>query len=158
MAGLALPKLRWLLAGALAAGMWAVSQDKNVPRPPARVPVSESVLNLPKTVDQPPRRPRKMVTGSIVKPARPRLLQTTSNVHLRAKAGIDSAIVTTLEAGQTVREMARSGDWRMVLLDKHQGWVHGDYLRPPMILTQRPKLPVPGVTTKAVKAASNDRP
>ncbi|MEW9835518.1 SH3 domain-containing protein [Mesorhizobium marinum] len=39
---LALPKLRWLLIGAVAAGVWVLREDMKGPRPPETVPASRS--------------------------------------------------------------------------------------------------------------------
>ena len=39
---LALPKFRWLLTGAVAAGVWVVREDMKAPRPPERVPTGSS--------------------------------------------------------------------------------------------------------------------
>ena len=165
MAGLALPRFRWLLAGALAAGVWVVREDMKTPRPPERVPPAKServaqvrppppkalvgkpaldrtALNLPKAVARPPMRPQRIVTGSIAKPPKLKFLQIKAKVRLRAQAKPNAAIVAKLEAGKTVRELARSGTWRLVLVDGRKGWVHGDYLGPPPVSPNRPKLPV----------------
>jgi len=150
MAGFALPKLRWLLAGGLAAGVWVVTQEKGIPRPPARVPVSMPSLALPKSVARPPARPEKIVTGSIARPDKVRLLQAVSTVNMRARAEIGAPIVTRLGAGQTVRDLAHAGEWRLVMAGDKKGWVHGAYLRKPVQTAVRPPLPVPGkaATTK----------
>lgn len=158
MAGLALPKLRWLLAGGLAAGVWVVSQEKHVPRPPERVPVVKAFASparqarppaglgvvLPKRVDRPPPRPENIVTGSVRKPDRPRLLRTTAAVNVRARSELGSPVIVTLEDGRIVRELARSGAWRLVTAGRTRGWVHSRYLGPPVRSPRRPSLPVPG--------------
>ncbi len=178
MAGLALPKFRWLLAGALAAGVWVVREDMKTPRPPERVGAANTqrttqakpkppmpltgkptlhrtALNLPKAVARPPMRPQKIVTGSIEKPVKLRLAQTTTKMRLRAQAKATAPVVATLEAGRTVRELARSGKWRLVLVDGRKGWVHGDYLVPPRIEPRRPARPVSGSAIKHAKASMN---
>ena len=158
MAGLALPKLRWLLAGGLAAGVWVVAQEKDIARPPERVPVTKSRISLPGTVERPPPRPQNMVTGSIAKPDAPRLLRTTAAVNLRAKADIGAEIIQTLGPGQPVRELARYGKWRLVMVGNEKGWVHGDYLGPSAQSLRRPALPVLGQHGKPVKAAAHKSP
>ena len=156
MAGLALPKLRWLLAGGLAAGIWVVTQDNKVPRPPARVPVSLPSLSLPKTVSRPPARPEKIVTGSIARPDRDHFLQAKSTVNVRARAELASPVVARLEAGQTVRELAKSGQWRLVVVKGLKGWVHGAYLQDPPRPAPRPRVPVLG--NKEADAATGRKP
>ncbi len=153
MAGLALPKLKWLLAGALAAGVWVVSQEKDTPRPQARVPAASSLVSLPKKIERPPTRPQNLVTGSVPKPDKPRNLRTTAAVNLRAKADTGAEILATLKAGQTVRELARYGKWRLVMVGNEKGWVHGDYLGPARLALRRPKLPVLGRAEKPAKPA-----
>lgn len=202
---LALPKLRWLVIGAIAAGVWVLREDSSGPRPPERVPtwiervvlpkpqpskpaaasakadkpvakpaaktaedrpvppkpitgkpapqkaiaektskaVSEkTALFLPKTVDRPPSKPQKIVTGSISRPDKPTFVQTTAKVHLRSQANPDSPIIATLEPRTMMRELARSGDWRLVMGDGRKGWVRTDYLASPKFLPRRPKLPL----------------
>ena len=166
MAGLALPKLRWLLAGGLATGIWVVSQEKDVPRPPERVPVLKSVvaapsrpaITLPRRVERPPPRPEKIVTGSISKPYRPRILRTTTAVNLRQRADVGSAVLMTLAGGSRVREIARSGKWRLVTIDGSKGWVHANYLDASHGKPRRPKLPVLGSSTKPAKPAVEKKP
>ncbi len=148
MAGLALPKLRWLLMGALAAGGWVVWQDGKVPRPPARVPVSQQRLTLPRTLVRPPARPQNIVTGSIPRPDM-RLLQATSRVNVRARADLGSPVVATLEIGQIVKELSRSEPWRLVVADDVKGWVHHAYLKDPTRRQLRPLMPVLGKSQKA---------
>jgi hypothetical protein len=41
-----------------------------------------------------------------------------------------------------MRELARSGEWRLVMGDGQKGWVRADYLTKPNYLPRRPKLPV----------------
>ena len=36
----------------------------------------------------------------------------------------------TQAPGQPVRELARYGKWRLVMVGNEKGWVHGDYIRP----------------------------
>lgn len=147
------PKLRWLLAGALAAGIWVVRQDAQTPRPPERVGAASTSVELPKTVPRPPRRPQPTTTSSIVRPKRPvgGALTTLSRVRMRAEASLSAAVLTTLEAGQTVRVLARSGKWRQVSASGKSGWVHNDYLgkeKPP-----RPRLPVAKPTPASATAS-----
>ncbi len=42
---LALPKFRWLVIGAIAAGVWVVREDMKGPRPPERVPPGSSAAS-----------------------------------------------------------------------------------------------------------------
>ncbi len=203
---LALPKLRWLILGAIAAGVWVVYEDMKNPRPPERVstriernaeakrppkrvaapakvdkpaetksvakaperpippkPVTgkpvpqkaveqktapqktepqKTALVLPKTVTRPPAKPQKIVTGSISRPDKPTFVQTRSKVNLRAQAKADAPVIATLEPRTVMRELARSGDWRLVMGDGRKGWVRNDHLAKPSFLTRRPKLPV----------------
>lgn len=149
MAGLKLPKLRWLLAGGLAAGIWVVTNDANMPRPPERVGATKTAIQtkvaiqLPKAVRPPASRPARMTTSSIARPDKPipGALETISRVRMRARADLSAAIVTTLEAGQAVRALGRSGEWRKVSASGQTGWVHGDYLTSRAGATQRPAAP-----------------
>lgn len=203
---LGLPKLRWLLVGAVAAGAWVVYDDMNKPRPPARVvgtqkaqpqrsadtkprpqmplaakpeknpesgkalaarptppkPVGgkpeaqKTALALPRSIDRPPARPEKMTTGAIAPKAapaaKPIYVQTTAKVRLRAQARTDADVIATLEPRVPMREVARSGAWRLVVGGGQKGWVHADYLAPASYLSRRPKLPVAEVK-QAGKAA-----
>jgi hypothetical protein len=126
------------------------------PRPPEQVPGSTSIVALPKTAVRPPPRPQDIVTGSIAKPVKagPRLLQTTARVSVRARAEAGAPVMATLEAGETVRELARSGKWRLVSAAGRKGWVHADYLAKPQLSPRRPKLPIP-VPAKPRKAAAD---
>ena len=211
MAGLALPKLRWLVIGAIAVGIWVVREDMKNPRPPKNVQTERSAakprptqtvgvkstaapktaakaapekpvppkpltgkgppdktlaaktvaaktpqpagsetiaLVLPKTVDPPPARPQKIVTGSISRPDKPVFMQTKARVNLRAQARTDAAVIATLEPGTTMRELARDGDWRLLMGDGRKGWVRGDYVEASSFLKRRPKLPVAEVRSK----------
>lgn len=198
---LGLPKFRWLLIGAVAAGAWVVYDDAKNPRPPERVgaqktqtqktpaqrsaeteprpqqtlavtpekkpepartvavakpvppkPVSgktdpqKTALALPKTIDRPPPKPEKIAKGSIPQAGKPVFVQTTTKVRLRAQARTDAEVIATLESRVAMREVARSGAWRLVVGDGRKGWVHADYLQPATFLTRRPKLPVADVT------------
>lgn len=202
---LALPKFRWLILGAIAAGVWVVHEDMKKPRPPERVPTrfersaearprpskpvaattkaerppaakpaakaaerpvppkpvagkpvpqktvaqktaQKTALALPKSVDRPPGKPQKIVTGSISRPDKPTFVQTKSKVNLRAQAKADAPIIATLEPRTVMRELARSGDWRLVMGDGRKGWVRNDYLAKPTFLPRRPKLPVAEVS------------
>lgn len=208
---LALPKFRWLVLGAIAAGVWVVREDMTGPRPPERVPtwierniaakprpqnpvaatakadkpanakpavkaaaerpvppkpvtgkpapqkaVAEKVeprkaapqktaLLLPKSIDRPPSKPQKIVTGSISRPDKPTFVQTRSKVFMRAQARADAPIIATLGPRTVMRELARSGEWRLVMGDGQKGWVRADYLTKPSFLPRRPKLPLADV-------------
>jgi hypothetical protein len=202
---LALPKLRWLVLGAIAAGVWVVREDIAVPRPPERVPTwlerslqwksqspkpapatakadkaapaktptrtaerlvppkpvvgkhapqkaavqtarkaepQKTALVLPGAVERPPSRPQKIVTGSIERPNKPTFVQTTAKVRLRAQARSDAAIIATLEPRTVMRELARSGEWRLLMGNGRKGWVRTDYLAAPTFLPRRPRMPV----------------
>lgn len=196
MAGLALPKLRWLVIGAIAVGIWVVREDMKTPRPPEKVQAQRSAakprptqpvgvksarsnkpaataaaekpvppkpltgktpqraagetvaLVLPKTVDRPPSKPQKIVTGSISRPDKPVFIQTKARVRLRAQARPDAAVIATLEPGTMMRELVREGDWRLVMGDGRKGWVRSDYVEASSILKRRPKVPVAEVRPK----------
>jgi hypothetical protein len=143
MAGFTLPKLRWLLVGAAAAGFWAMTQEPPsrrgadiVHRPAKSVERQAALPATPKKAVAPRARPSQMATGSIPRPEKPvgknssksASLFTTSRVHLRAKASTSATIVSTLKPGQKVGILARDGKWRLVLVAGQKGWVHGDYL------------------------------
>ena len=203
---LALPKLRWLLIGAVAAGAWVVYDDMKNPRPPKRVgtertqpqrsadakprpqlplaakpekkpepskaatsrptppkPVGgkpeaqKTALALPRTMDRPPAKPEKMTTAAIAPKAapaaKPVYVQTTAKVRLRAQARTDADVIATLEPRVAMREVARSGAWRLVVGGGQKGWVHADYLATASYLSRRPKLPVEDVKQAAKKTA-----
>jgi hypothetical protein len=200
---LALPKFRWLVIGAIAAGVWVMREDMKGPRPPERVPTwierniaakpkptkpvataakadkpavakpamkaaaerpippkpvtgkpapqkavaqkaapQKMALLLPKSVGRPPAKPQKIITGSITRPEKPSFVQTKSKVFMRAQARADAPIIATLGPRTVMRELARSGDWRLVMGDGRKGWVRADYLATPSFLPRRPKLPV----------------
>ena len=208
---LALPKFRWLVIGAIAAGVWVVREDMKGPRPPERVPPAKTergaeakprppkrvaakpdakpsakavgerpvppkpvtrnptpqkevvertgpqktVLLLPKSVDRPPAKPQKIVTGSITLPDKPTYVQTKAKVFVRAQARPDSPIIATLGPRTVMRELARSGDWRLVMGDGRKGWVRADYLAKPTFLPRRPKLPVTAIKQAKVPAVKD---
>ena len=214
---LALPKLRWLVIGAIAAGIWVVREDMKGPRPPERVPPAKTersaeakprppkrvaakpaaarpaaktaaerpvppnpvagtpasqkaavektvsqkpatrktALLLPKSVDRPPAKPQKIVTGSITRPDKPTFVQTRAKVFVRAQARPDAPIVATLGPRTVLRELARSGHWRLVMGDGRKGWVRADYLAKPTFLPRRPKLPVAEIKQAKVPAAKD---
>lgn len=206
---LALPKLRWLVIGAVAAGIWVVREDMKAPRPPERVkppsqersvrarptppkPLATKPLAtkpaatrpagkmqepakttaqkpvppksvagkpapqkaeasktapalaavLPRSVDRPPEKPQKLVTGSVARPDKPAFVQTTAKVRMRAQARTDAAVIAELKPRTVLRELARTGNWRLVTGDGQKGWVHADYLAKASFLPRRPKLPV----------------
>ena len=209
---LALPKLRWLVIGAIAAGVWVVREDMKGPRPPERVqpaktersaeakprppkrvavkpeadkpsakavadrhvppkPVTgkpapqkavverteprKTALLLPKSVDRPPAKPQKIVTGSVTRPDKPTFVQTKAKVFVRAQARPDAPIIATLGPRTVMRELARSGHWRLVMGDGRKGWVRADYLAKPTFLPRRPKLPVAAIEQAKTAAAKN---
>jgi hypothetical protein len=199
---LALPKLRWLILGAIGAGVWVVHEDMKKPRPPERVPTriersaeakpkppkpvasvakadkpavakpsskataespvppkpvmakpspqktapQKTAIALPKSVDRPPAKPQNIFTGSISRPDKPTFVQTKAKVYMRAQAKADAPIIATLRPRTVMRELARSGDWRLVMGDGRKGWVRTDYLGKPTFLPRRPKLPVAEVS------------
>jgi Bacterial SH3 domain len=202
---LALPKLRWLVIGAIAAGVWVVREDMKGPRPPERIPpakterstqtrpkppkplaakpaqpkqaelktawakpvppqsvaqkslmakpaIEKTALALPKTVDRPPSKPQKIVTGSISRPDKPTFVQTKSKVFMRAQAKADAPIIATLRPRSVMRELARSGEWRLVMGDGRKGWVRADYLAKSPVSPRRPKLPVADVKQATASA------
>ncbi|MEP9387019.1 SH3 domain-containing protein [Mesorhizobium sp. KR9-304] len=219
---LALPKLRWLVIGAIAAGVWVVREDLSGPRPPERVPTriersleakprpqkpgaavakadkrpaekpspsktaekpvppkpvtgkpvpqktvaqkaapqnvapQKTALLLPKSIDRPPSKPQKIVTGSISRPGKPTFVQTKAKVFMREQARADAPIIATLGPRTVMRELARSGEWRLVLGDGRKGWVRADYLVRPTFLPRRPKLPVADV--RQAKANASAKP
>ena len=214
---LALPKFRWLVIGAIAAGVWVVREDMKGPRPPERVPPAKTersaeakprppkrvaakpaaarpaaktaaerpvppnpvagtpasqkaavektvsqkpatrktALLLPKSVDRPPAKPQKIVTGSITRPDKPTFVQTRAKVFVRAQARPDAPIIATLGPRTVMRELARSGHWRLVMGDGRKGWVRADYLAKPTFLPRRPKLPVAAIEQAKTAAAKN---
>ena len=209
---LALPKFRWLVIGAIAAGIWVVREDMKGPRPPERVqpaktersaeakprppkrlaakpeadkppakaaaerhvppkPVGgtpapqkavverieprKTALLLPKSVDRPPAKPQKIVTGSVTRPDKPTFVQTKAKVFVRAQARPDAPIIATLGPRTVMRELARLGDWRLVMGDGRKGWVRADYLAKPTFLPRRPKLPVTAIKQAKVPVAKD---
>jgi hypothetical protein len=145
MAGFTLPKLRWLLVGAAAAGFWAMTQEPpgrrgaDVAHRPAKPVERQAALPAtPKKAIAPQPKPSQMATGSIPRPEKPvggsaaesSSLFTTARVHLRGKASTSSTIVTTLNSGRKVGVLARDGKWRLVSVDGRKGWIRGDYLGP----------------------------
>jgi Bacterial SH3 domain len=107
---------------------------------------------LPATAARPPRRPTPHVTGSVPRPAAPvGQYRTSARVNLRGRAETAAPVIAVLEAGQPVRELVRSGQWRLVLAAGRKGWVHGDYLKAAEPPALRPKTPLPA-RTAAVRA------
>jgi uncharacterized protein YgiM (DUF1202 family) len=140
MSGFALPSFRWLLAGAVAAGIWVAWQESGKPVPKMPVgaieqflddePPAQVAFRLPDRVATPPQRPDMIVTGAVTRPKASveSLLRTTTRVNLRQRASLDSAIVAKLDEGQTVKSLAASGEWRLVSVDGRKGWIHVQYL------------------------------
>lgn len=114
----------------------------------------KTALALPKTMDRPPTRPEKIATGSIPTKAKAIYVQTTAKVRLRAQARTDAPVIATLEPRVPMREVARSGDWRLVVGEGRKGWVHANYLKAATYLSHRPKLPVADVKQAAPKSAA----
>lgn len=122
------------------------------PKPVGKPEAQKTALALPKAIDRPPAKPEKIATGSIARPAKPVFVQTTAKVRLRAQARTDAEVIATLDSRVAMREVARSGAWRLVVGDGRKGWVHADYLKPASYLSNRPKLPVADVRPAAPKA------
>lgn len=152
MAGFSLPKLRWLVIGAVAAGVWAMTQDppSSNPKPPARV-VEKRTTPTERRVE-PARRPPEIVTSSIKRPDSPverpvaSILKTTERVNLRVRPDISAKIVARLQSDTAVKVYSKSGSWKLVTAGSMKGWVHGDYLAKPDE-PPRPSAPVAGKRT-----------
>jgi uncharacterized protein YraI len=159
MAGFMLPRLRWLVIGALAAGAWAMTQEppKREHWQRQRTGESASVENkkptesTPALAAAPAPKPSPMVTSSIPRPERPvaraeaETLRTTEKVRLRKEASTASPVVAMLKAGQALEATATDGKWRKVAVDGMVGWVHSDYLtaRRPRPTTEMAAVPRP---------------
>ena len=144
----------------------AVGERPVPPKPVTRNPTPQkavvertgpqkTVLLLPKSVDRPPAKPQKIVTGSVTRPDKPTFVQTKSKVFVRAQARPDAPIIATLGPRTVMRELARLGDWRLVMGDGRKGWVRADYLAKPTFLPRRPKLPVAEIKQAKVPAAKD---
>lgn len=160
MAGFALPKFRWLILGALAAGGWAMTQEAppRLPVEGARQTASRSVeapaprrktvaqaeeasTATPSRAQQPRPRPSDIVTSSIPRPPKPVGAETgvtSAKVRLRAEASTDSKQVTWLKAGAKLKILESKGEWFKVSVDGRKGWVHGDYVS---LSTPKPRAP-----------------
>ncbi|MBX3568520.1 MAG: SH3 domain-containing protein [Rhizobiaceae bacterium] len=141
MAGIRLPKLRWLIVGAVATGVWAMTQEppkrEHWQRKDAaenarfqkdkadRVTRRETVT--PQTALAPGQRPAKQVAVPEAEPIQETLV-VTEKVRLRKDASTDSPVISVLRTGQSVEAGATSGKWRRVSFEGKVGWVHGDYL------------------------------
>ena len=167
MAGFALPKLRWLIVGAVAAGVWAVKHDpingeRHVTSQPSRSSAQRkgesTSQNLvkpasPQHVKLPTPRPPNIVTISINSaetPAFP-VFYTTSRVRLRSQAAANAPIAGTLEEGNAVTVLEQAGKWRRITAAGRKGWVHGDYLDRTDPRAPRPKQ----VVAKTTKGTTN---
>jgi hypothetical protein len=158
MAGFTLPKFRWLVLGATAAGVWAMMQDvpRRTPAPapastaqrekaqservtrkelPAVQQTARAAPETPRAIAPPEPRPSPLVTASIPRPvlgvgekADGRKLFATSKVRMREEANTSSAVVTMLPRGQSVRLISKKGSWRLVSVGGTTGWVREDYL------------------------------
>jgi len=141
MAGIALPKLRWLIAGAVATGLWAMTQE-----PPKREHwqrkdaaenaefqkgkadrVTRRESPTPQTAMAPVQRPQKPSAAPAPEPEAETLV-VTEKVRLRKEASTDSPVISVLKTGQSVEAGATNGKWRKVSFEGKVGWVHGDYL------------------------------
>ncbi len=154
---LGLPKLRWLVVGAVAAGAWAMTQDP--PGPPERrsAPRAEPAVVRAQPAARPSARPApSLATGSIRRPERPlaapHSLWTRERVRLRAEPSTEARVVVWLRAGERVAVSERSGVWHRVSAGGRKGWVHGSYLaaadpQPPRpkatVAAARPSMSVP---------------
>ena len=139
MIGFSLPKLRWLVIGAAAAGVWAMNQEppgkaerrSPAPRSTERAAVVSSAREFP----------------AKVKPATARTLFTRERVRLRANPSTNAPVLVWLEPGQRLAASQRAGSWHRVLAGVHRGWVHDDYVsasdptvrRPLVSLTRKPE-------------------
>jgi hypothetical protein len=143
MAGFKLPKLRWLLIGAAATGIWAATQE-----PPkrdhwqrrdaaeakayeeARTPRRERPT--PAVAAAPAPKPSSLKTASIPRPEvkvpQEETLRVTEKVRLRKAASTSSDVVALLAAGTEVLGSETEGRWRRVRVNGKTGWVHSDYL------------------------------
>lgn len=186
MAGFVLPKLRWLVIGAVAAGGWAVTQEpvskrqqraaeqptvsqqapKKAQRPqgePRRSPQTASAVHRPQ-VAVPEPRPSKLVTSSIKRPDKPFAAQqfyTSERVRLREDASRAARVIRWLEQGEQAIVLEKSGKWRRVAVGGRKGWVHGDYLRLPDPAAPRPPEPVArnkAAETKAPPTSVSSKP
>ncbi|MBA3449325.1 MAG: SH3 domain-containing protein [Pseudaminobacter sp.] len=173
MAGFSLPKLRWLVVGAVAAGFWAMTQEPpsrsrsdTAPRPKASVQRQAAMPATPRKTVTPKPRPSPIHTASIPRPEKPvgktdakNSLFTTARVHLRARASTSAEIVSTLNPGQKIGLLARDGKWRLVLASGQKGWVHGDYLgaqsSPPRAAAVNPPRPPQPVAAKSALSSKS---
>lgn len=157
MAGFHLPKFRWLVIGAVAAGGWAMTQEPpkrehwqrqgEVERPkPA--PTRTASLERRPDIETTARRPVEMTTSSIPKPeaslarrldpvaekieTAPKkaktTLRTVDKVRMRQDASTSSAVITMLKADQQVTVLTTDGKWSKVTVGEKTGWVRNDYL------------------------------
>lgn len=139
-----LPRLRWLVLGAVVAGAWAMMQEPPKREHWQRQRDSEQAsvekkkpepASVPAVAVAPESKPSELVTASIPRPEKPvapvsATMRTTEKVRLRKEASTSSAVVATLKGGQTVEASVTEGKWRKVSADGMVGWVHGDYLKP----------------------------
>ena len=176
MVGFVLPKLRWLVIGAVAAGGWAVTQEpvSKRQRPAERPAVARSVAKSGKTsrsggrrssaACKPPWRPtgpkrqypsRDPRNSSPVRSSgrtNPLLNHTTPNRvsgFARPWAPARGSLPGSSRASRRPC-WRRSGKWRRVAVAGRKGWVHGDYLQLPDPDAPRP--PAPVAETVAAKA------
>jgi hypothetical protein len=169
MAGFVLPKFRWLVIGALAAGAWAVIQEPASKREQRAVPRPTVTQNVAKQTQrqvnkstrsgalrqaqQPESRPSKLVTSSIKRPEKPATqpFYTTSRVRLREDASTAARVITWLKQGEKVAVLKTSGKWRRVVVAGRKGWVHSDYLQLPDPDAPRPQELVTKTSTSKAK-------
>ncbi len=171
MAGFKLPKLRWLLIGAAATGIWAATQeppkrDHWQRRDAAETKAYEDKRQAavrrerptPSVAAAPSPKPSALKTASIPRPqvnvAQEETLRVTEKVRLRKEATTSSDIVAVLAAGATVLGSETDGKWRRVRIDGKVGWVHSHYLDRSdpiadiVAAVPRPQKPIPDTTAQ----------
>lgn len=181
MAGFKLPKLRWLVIGAIATGIWASTQE-----PPkrdhwqrrdavetkafeeARKPAPKSDRPTPSVAVAPVPKPSAIKTASIPRPevnvAKEETLRVKDKVRLRREASTSSEIVAVLAAGTEVLGSEADGRWRRVRVNGKTGWIHSDYLGKSdpiadiLASVPRPSEPIPNVPRQEEAQAETEKP
>jgi hypothetical protein len=137
MSGFKLPKLRWLVVGAVATGLWAMTQEPPKREHWQRKDAAENAEFQRGKADRVTRREAPQVALAPARPmAKPaaqpepatEVLFVTEKVRLRKGASTDSPVISVLATGQSVEAGATEGKWRRVSFEGKVGWVHGDYL------------------------------
>ena len=100
-----LPGFKWLLAGAVAAGVWVVNEERKTPRPPERVGgVERTVANKPAAAKPAaPAKPTQLAAAATIKPNPPR---PPLPVPLPKTAGAPQERPPAVAAGAIVRPQA----------------------------------------------------